>query len=211
VSATILAAATPCRATEGALEAGKPVAASVAPFPRISRAADELVWAFKACDEAFQTDIDPTKRASLMDDYRFRRGRALGREPHLASATRIHTYNVRSMLSRCDAQLPKFAAKLQKKQAMADVEAALSVCREALASGNTSEIDAKYEQFKELSQRARSFDQSIAQNKELGARLSSCEAELTVFVKKRHDVEATALARYRVEASKKAGAPTEKR
>jgi hypothetical protein len=174
---------------------------------RLSPGADELVWAFKACEEGFRTDIDPARRSSLMDDYKFRRGRALRLEPRLASAARVHEFAVKSMLRKCDVELPRFTAELRKKQASTDVDDALAACRAAHASGNTADIEASYEKFKQLSQRARAADPALSKNKAVKEQLSTCEADLATLVKKRHDVEAAALARYREETNRKMAKP----
>jgi hypothetical protein len=171
--------------------------ASAAPTGR-EAAADELYWAFHACEEGMQPDTAPARRLQLLDDYRFRKARAARADAGVLRGGKVRDYPVREWLSRCDSGLPKLAHHGRKQAAQTEAQAALAVCKTATDRSSLEEAESDYRAFKEKKQSALRLDPKVSSKRDL----ESCDKRVSDWLQKRRQVEETALKRYREDALK---------
>jgi hypothetical protein len=166
---------------------------------RREAAAEELYWAFHACEEGLRTEATPADRARLLEDYRFRRARAVHSDRAVLRTSRVRDYVVRDWLARCDVTLPRQAEVGRKEAAQTDAATALAICKAATDRGSLEAAEADYRAFKEKSKSALRLDPKLAQKKELLA----CDKRVSDWIARRRDVEAEAIKRVKDDAEKK--------
>ena len=165
-------------------------------FARPAQAADadageELYWAFHACEEGMQDGVAPVRRMQLLDDYRFRRNRAVRADANVLKAPRARDYAVREWLVRCDTTFPKLAAQTRKQAAQIEADQALTQCRAATDRGSLEQAEADYKAFKENKESALRHDPKIRARRELVA----CDRRVSSWIAKRRQVEDAAVKR----------------
>src|SRR5215831_794912 len=87
---------------------------------RREAAAEELYWAFHACEEGLRAEATPQARVRLLEDYRFRRARAVHSDRAVLRTPRVRDYVVRDWLSRCDVSFPRQAEQGRKEAAQTE-------------------------------------------------------------------------------------------
>ncbi len=196
------------RCTSPALVAAAAVLAAAAAvlvllFARPAQAAEadageELYWAFHACEEGLSDGTAPVRRMQLLEDYRFRRGRAVRVDANVLKSARARDYAVREWLVRCDTTLPKLATQSRKQAAQTEADLALSQCRTATDRGTLEQAEADYKAFKENKDSALRHDPKSRAKRELVA----CDKRVAAWIAKRRHVEDEAIRRIRQDAQK---------
>jgi hypothetical protein len=161
-------------------------------------AEDELYWAFHACEEGVRDGAEPLRRLQLLDDYRFRRARAVRADATVLKTARVREYVVREWLARCDVAFPRQVDAGRKEAAQSEAQAALAQCKSATERGSLDAAEADYRAFKEKSKNALKLDPKLAQKKDLAA----CDKRVSDWLAKRREVEAEALKRVRGDREK---------
>ena len=161
-------------------------------------AGEELYWAFHSCDEGMQEATPATRRVQLLDDYRFRRARAVRADAGVLKTERTRDYVVREWLHRCDATFPKLAAQGRKDAAREEAALALTQCRTATDRGTLEQAEADYRAFKENKENALRHDPKVRAKKDLVA----CDKRVTEWIAKRRQTEDVAITRIRQDAEK---------
>ncbi len=163
-----------------------------------SAAGEELYWAFHACEEAMQDGTAPVRRMQLLDDYRFRRSRAVRTDASVVKTARTRDYVVRDWLVRCDSQLPKLAAQGRKQAAQEEADLALTQCKSATDRGTLEQAEADYKAFKENKDNALRHDPRSRAKRELNA----CDKRVSSWLARRRHVEDVAMKRIKEDAQK---------
>jgi hypothetical protein len=163
-----------------------------------SNAGEELYWAFHSCDEGMQEATPATRRVQLLDDYRFRRARAVRADAGVLKADRTRDYVVREWIRRCDVTFPKLAAQGRKDAAREEAALALTQCRTATDRGTLEQAEADYRAFRENKENALRHDPKVRAKKELLA----CDKRVAEWIAKRRQVEDVAIKRIRQDAEK---------
>src|SRR5512140_1951696 len=161
-------------------------------------AGDELYWAFHACDEGMQDGTTPARRVQLLDDYRFRKNRAVRADANVLKASHAREYAVREWLQRCDSQLPKLAAQGRKQAAQEEADLALTQCKSATDRGTLEQAEADYQAFKQNKESALRHDPKSRAKRELNA----CDKRVSSWLAKRRHVEDEAMKRIKQHAQK---------
>jgi hypothetical protein len=161
-------------------------------------AQEELYWAFHACEEGVRPDLEPLRRLQLLDDYRFRRARAVRADGAVLKLPKVKEYAVREWLARCDVTFPRQAEIGRKEAARVEADAALAQCKSATERGSIDAAEADYRAFKEKSRNAMKLDPKLPQKKDLIA----CDKRVAEFLAKRREIEAEALKRMHAEQDK---------
>lgn len=174
--------------------------------PGLETAAEELYWAFHACEEGMGADTTVVRRAQLLDDYRFRRARATRADASVLKTAKARDYVVRDWLQRCDVNLPKLAAQGRKQAAEVEAEAALAQCKTATDRGSLEQAEADYAAFKEKRQNAMKLDPKLGAKRgpahELKVRLAACDKTVSAWIAKRRQVEDRAIKSIQDDANK---------
>ena len=172
-------------------------------YVRVARAdatpaGEELYWAFRACDEGMLDATAPARRVQLLDDYRFRRDRAVHADAAVVKTTTVHDYAVREWLPRCDTAFPKMAAPAKKEAAAEEAETALTQCRTATTRGSLEEAEADYRAFQQNKESALRHDPKVRAKRQLVA----CDKRVAAWLSKRRETEDEAIKRIRADAQK---------
>lgn len=155
--------------------------------PRTVQAADtvdpaeELYWAFHACDDGLQDTATPAQRVKALDDYRFRKGRAVRADASVTKIAKTREYAVKEWLHRCDTALPKVAAQSKKLAAREEAELALTQCKAVTDRASLEQAEADYRAFKGNKESALRHDPKVKARREL----QDCDKRVSDWIAKR--------------------------
>jgi hypothetical protein len=138
------------------------------------------------------------RRMLLLDDYRFRRSRAVRTDANVLKTPRARDYVVKEWLVRCDTTFPKLAAQVRKQAAQVEADLALAQCRVAADGRTLEQAEADYKAFKENKEAALRHDPKNRAKRELLA----CEKRASSSIGKRRRVQDGALASDEKDAQK---------